>query len=100
MFSSLEVSLCFFPHLFWWDDIDSRGASLMSTRWQITRQDTWAFVVLSIFLMVLLFSIFRNYMNDSLRTDVFLRYPPETIACACVQLSANLLQVMYEAGRI
>lgn len=34
-----------------------------------------------------------NYMNDSLRTDVFLRWLPETIACACIYLSANLLRV-------
>lgn len=32
-------------------------------------------------------------MNDSLRTDVFVRYPPETIACACIYLSARQLQV-------
>ena len=32
-------------------------------------------------------------MNDSLRTEVFVRYDPETIACACIYLSARLLQV-------
>lgn len=36
---------------------------------------------------------FRNYMNDSLRSDVFLRYSPEAIACACISLSARLLQI-------
>lgn len=30
-----------------------------------------------------------NYMNDSLRTDVFMRYQPETIACACIYLTAR-----------
>jgi hypothetical protein len=35
----------------------------------------------------------RNYINDSLRTDVFLRFPPETIACACIDLAARNLQV-------
>lgn len=30
-----------------------------------------------------------NYMNDSLRTDVFMRFPPETIACACIYLTAR-----------
>lgn len=30
-----------------------------------------------------------NYMNDALRTDVFMRYPPETIACACIYLTAR-----------
>ncbi|KAK2710690.1 cyclin-L2-like [Artemia franciscana] len=30
-----------------------------------------------------------NYMNDSLRTDVFLRYSPETIACAVIYLAAR-----------
>lgn len=34
-----------------------------------------------------------NYMNDCLRTDVFLRYSPETIACACIYLSARELQI-------
>ena len=32
-------------------------------------------------------------MNDSLRTDVFLRFTPETIACACIDLAARSLQV-------
>ncbi|XP_060578123.1 cyclin-L1-like [Ruditapes philippinarum] len=39
------------------------------------------------------FYIFRNYMNDSFRTDVFVRYNPETIACACIWLAARQLQV-------
>jgi hypothetical protein len=30
-----------------------------------------------------------SYMNDGLRTDMFLRYTPETIACACIQLAAK-----------
>ncbi|UJR31670.1 hypothetical protein I4U23_019151 [Adineta vaga] len=34
-----------------------------------------------------------NYMNDSLRTDIFLRFPPETIACACIDLAARSLQI-------
>ncbi|CAF3242976.1 unnamed protein product [Rotaria sp. Silwood2] len=34
-----------------------------------------------------------NYMNDSLRTDIFLRFPPETIACACIDLAARTLQI-------
>ena len=38
-------------------------------------------------------SLYRNFMNDSLRTDVFVRYPPETIAVACIYLSARKLQV-------
>jgi len=33
-----------------------------------------------------------NFMNDSLRTDVFVRYPPETIAVACIYLSARKLK--------
>ena len=32
-------------------------------------------------------------MNDSLRTDIFLRFTPETIACACIDLAARTLQV-------
>lgn len=32
-------------------------------------------------------------MNDSLRTDIFLRYVPETIACACIFLGARDLGV-------
>ena len=34
-----------------------------------------------------------NYMNDSLRSDVFVRYEPETVACACVYLGARHLQL-------
>lgn len=36
---------------------------------------------------------FRNYMNDSFRTEVFVRFQPETIACACIYLAARQLQV-------
>ena len=31
-------------------------------------------------------------MNDSLRTDVFVRYMPETIAVACIYLAARKLK--------
>ncbi|KAI8517304.1 Cyclin-L1 [Branchiostoma belcheri] len=34
-----------------------------------------------------------NFMNDSLRTDVFVRFSPETIACACIFLAARQLKV-------
>jgi hypothetical protein len=34
-----------------------------------------------------------NFMNDSLRTDCFVRYQPETIACACIYLSARKLSI-------
>lgn len=34
-----------------------------------------------------------NYMNDSLRTDVFMRYNPETIACACIELTARVIKI-------
>lgn len=32
-------------------------------------------------------------MNDSLRTDIFLRYTPEMIASACIFLSARELEI-------
>ena len=32
-------------------------------------------------------------MNDSFRTDVFVRFSPETIACACIYLAARKLQI-------
>ncbi|XP_066462903.1 cyclin-L2 isoform X3 [Eleutherodactylus coqui] len=32
-------------------------------------------------------------MNDSLRTDVFVRFDPETIACACIYLAARTLEI-------
>ena len=32
-------------------------------------------------------------MNDSLRTDVFVRHPPEVIGVACIYLSARKLKV-------
>lgn len=31
-------------------------------------------------------------MNDGLRTDIFLRYKPETIACACIYLAARTIE--------
>ena len=31
-------------------------------------------------------------MNDGLRTDIFLRYTPETIACACIHLAAKTIE--------
>lgn len=34
-----------------------------------------------------------NSMNDSLQTDVFVQFDPETIACACIYLSARKLQI-------
>jgi len=34
-----------------------------------------------------------NFMNDSLRTDVFVRYRPEIIATACIYLSARKLKI-------
>jgi len=34
-----------------------------------------------------------NYMNDSLRTNLFVRFPPETIACACIFLAARELKI-------
>lgn len=34
-----------------------------------------------------------NFMNDSLRTDCFVRFQPETIACACIYLSARKLNI-------
>ncbi|XP_026061632.1 cyclin-L1-like isoform X1 [Carassius auratus] len=34
-----------------------------------------------------------NYMNDALRTNVFVRFEPETIACACIYLAARVLQI-------
>ena len=33
-------------------------------------------------------------MNDSFRTNAFVRYPPETIACACIYLAARALQIV------
>jgi hypothetical protein len=37
--------------------------------------------------------VHRNYMNDSLRTDVFVRYQPETVACACIYLTSRKLNI-------
>ncbi|XP_031632440.1 cyclin-L1 [Contarinia nasturtii] len=34
-----------------------------------------------------------NFMNDSLRTDVFVRYNPESIACACIYLTARKIDL-------
>ncbi|CAD5112243.1 DgyrCDS1474 [Dimorphilus gyrociliatus] len=35
----------------------------------------------------------RNYMNDSLRTNLWLRYKPESISCACIFLASRNMQV-------
>merc|ERR1719494_127699 len=35
-----------------------------------------------------------NFMNDSLRSDVFVRYTPEVIACACIFLAARQLKMI------
>ena len=42
----------------------------------------------------------RNYINDSLRTDIFLRFKPETIACACIDLAARNLQVNEQRSSV
>uniref|UniRef100_A0A0N4ZYQ6 Cyclin-like protein n=1 Tax=Parastrongyloides trichosuri TaxID=131310 RepID=A0A0N4ZYQ6_PARTI len=34
-----------------------------------------------------------SYMNDGLRTDIFLRYQPNTIACACLYLASKTLTI-------
>ncbi|TNN18259.1 Cyclin-L2 isoform 1 [Schistosoma japonicum] len=34
-----------------------------------------------------------NYMNDSLRTDIFVRYLPEAIACGCIYLASCKLNI-------
>ncbi|XP_063717291.1 cyclin-L1-like [Symsagittifera roscoffensis] len=36
-----------------------------------------------------------NYMNDGLRTNIFVRYSPVTIACACIYLSARQHKVVF-----
>lgn len=33
-------------------------------------------------------------MNDALRTDVFVRYQPETVACACIYLTARKCRIL------
>ena len=35
----------------------------------------------------------RNAMNDALRTNVFVRFSPETVAAACIYLSARVKRV-------
>lgn len=37
-------------------------------------------------------------MNDSLRTDVFVRFHPESIACACIFLAARTLEVGIDSA--
>ncbi|KAK9506158.1 hypothetical protein O3M35_008143 [Rhynocoris fuscipes] len=34
-----------------------------------------------------------NYMNDALRSDVFMRCDPESVACACIYLSARYMGI-------
>jgi len=39
-----------------------------------------------------------NYMNDALRTNVFVKFTPEAIACACIFLSARKLRIPLPSG--
>lgn len=34
-----------------------------------------------------------NYINDSMRLDLSLRYPAQVIACAAIYLSARILNI-------
>ncbi|XP_037075230.1 cyclin-L1-like isoform X1 [Pollicipes pollicipes] len=38
-------------------------------------------------------AVLRNAMNDALRTNVFIRYSPETVAAACIYLAARVKRV-------
>nr|CAD7395514.1 unnamed protein product [Timema cristinae] len=49
--------------------------------------------IIVMYLQVLGFLSHQNYMNDSLRTDVFVRYQPETVACACIYLTSRKLSI-------
>ena len=40
----------------------------------------------------------RNFMNDSLRTNVFVRFSPKTVAVSCLFLAARQLQVSGGQG--
>lgn len=42
-----------------------------------------------------LLQIAVNYCNDSLRTDVFLEYSKEAVACACIQMACNDYQMFF-----
>ena len=35
-----------------------------------------------------------NFMNDSLRSDVFMRFHPEAVACACIYLAARQCSIV------
>ena len=64
--------------------------------WTLSMTGSWCLFYLSSLPKRATFFLFscRNYMNDSLRTDVFVRYSPETIACACIYLSARKLGIV------
>lgn len=36
-----------------------------------------------------------NYCNDSLRTNVFFQYPKEAVACACIQMACQDVQMPF-----
>ncbi|XP_032117962.1 cyclin-L2 isoform X1 [Sapajus apella] len=85
---------------------------LLFAAWTPTRSEFWAFKVLANNYLTRIFQIIVmylqvlecernqhlvqtswNYMNDSLRTDVFVRFQPESIACACIYLAARTLEI-------
>lgn len=39
-----------------------------------------------------------NFINDSQRTDICMRYPPETICCAALWMGARVLQIKLPSG--
>lgn len=36
-----------------------------------------------------------NYCNDSLRTDVFIKFSKEAVACACIQMACEETQMLF-----
>jgi len=42
-----------------------------------------------------LLQIAWNYCNDSLRTDVFIKYSQEAVACACIQMACEETQMLF-----
>lgn len=81
-----------FKYMNWYKTsaIDKERVTFVPVTWE---WESWLYVERMLCFCLCFVCPNRNYMNDSLRTNVFVRFQAETIACACIYLAARALQV-------